>query len=67
VIFSDLLKGYPRQAGAKIFKGKLSVEQNHYMLGFSEPSVFRKAFKKMVGVHTARIQGEFVCSHETGV
>jgi len=47
----EKLSGDIRQQLAKRYlRESYSVEQITYMLGFSEPSVFRKAFKKWAGV-----------------
>jgi AraC-like DNA-binding protein len=50
VIFSDLLKDIRERLAQKYLRENYSVEQITYLLGFSEPSVFRKAFKKWSGV-----------------
>src|SRR5215208_1828868 len=50
VIFSDLLKDVRQRLAQKYLRENYSVEQITYLLGFSEPSVFRKAFKKWSGV-----------------
>lgn len=50
VVFSDLLKDIRQQLAQKYLGENYTVEQITYLLGFSEPSVFRKAFKKWVGV-----------------
>jgi len=50
VIFSDLLKDIRQRLAQKYLHENYSVEQITYLLGFSEPSVFRKAFKKWSGV-----------------
>ena len=50
VIFSDLLKDIRQRLAQKYLRENYSVEQITYLLGFSEPSVFRKAFKKWSGV-----------------
>jgi AraC-like DNA-binding protein len=39
-----------RRLAQKYLREDYSVEQITYLLGFSEPSVFRKAFKKWSGV-----------------
>jgi AraC-like DNA-binding protein len=49
VLFSDLLQGIREQLAKKYLRENYSVEQITYLLGFSEPSVFRKAFKKWSG------------------
>jgi AraC-like DNA-binding protein len=48
--FSDLLKDIRQRLAQKYLRENYSVEQITYLLGFSEPSVFRKAFKKWSGV-----------------
>ncbi|MGB8214787.1 MAG: AraC family transcriptional regulator [Anaerolineales bacterium] len=50
VAFSDLLKDIRERLARKYLHEDYSVEQITYLLGFSEPSVFRKAFKKWSGV-----------------
>ncbi len=50
VIFSELLKEIRQRLAKKYLAENYSVEQITYLLGFSEPSVFRKAFKKWSGV-----------------
>jgi AraC-like DNA-binding protein len=50
VVFSDLLKDIRQKLAQKYLRENYSVEQITYLLGFSEPSVFRKAFKKWSGV-----------------
>jgi AraC-like DNA-binding protein len=50
VVFSDLLKDVRHRLAQKYLHENYSVEQITYLLGFSEPSVFRKAFKKWSGV-----------------
>lgn len=50
VVFSDLLRDIRRQLAQKYLRENYTVEQITYLLGFSEPSVFRKAFKKWSGV-----------------
>ena len=49
VIFSELLKEIREKLAKKYLHENYSVEQITYLLGFSEPSVFRKAFKKWSG------------------
>jgi AraC-like DNA-binding protein len=49
VLFSDLLKDIRERLAKKYLRENYSVEQITYLLGFSEPSVFRKAFKKWSG------------------
>ncbi len=50
VVFSELLRDVRQRLAMKYLRENYSVEQITYMLGFSEPSVFRKAFKKWSGV-----------------
>jgi AraC-like DNA-binding protein len=50
VVFSELLKEIRERLAKKYLRENYSVEQITYLLGFSEPSVFRKAFKKWSGV-----------------
>lgn len=50
VTFSDLLDKTRERLARQYLRENYSVEQITYLLGFSEPSVFRKAFKKWVGV-----------------
>jgi AraC-like DNA-binding protein len=50
VIFSELLQDIRHRLANRYLRENFSVEQITYMLGFSEPSVFRKAFKKWAGV-----------------
>jgi AraC-like DNA-binding protein len=48
--FSDLHKDIRQRLAKKYLRENYTVEQITYLLGFSEPSVFRKAFKKWSGV-----------------
>lgn len=50
VVFSDLLRDIRQRLAKKYLRENYSVEQITYLLGFSEPSVFRKSFKKWMGV-----------------
>lgn len=50
VAFSDLLKDIRQRLAKKYLCENYTVEQITYLLGFSEPSVFRKAFKKWSGI-----------------
>jgi AraC-like DNA-binding protein len=50
VAFSDLLREIRQRLAKKYIRENYSVEQIAYLLGFSEPSVFRKAFKKWEGI-----------------
>ena len=66
VIFSDLLKDIRRKLAQRYLRENYSVEQITYLLGFSEPSAFRKAFKKWLGV-TPREYREQSFSALTGI
>lgn len=50
--FSLLLQQTREQLAKKYLCADYSIEDITYLLGFSEPSVFRKAFKKWVGITT---------------
>lgn len=50
VVFSELLTDTRQRLAKKYLQENYTVEQITYLLGFSEPSVFRKAFKKWSGV-----------------
>jgi AraC-like DNA-binding protein len=50
VAFSDLLQEIRERLAKQYLRENYTVEQITYLLGFSEPSVFRKAFKKWSGV-----------------
>jgi AraC-like DNA-binding protein len=50
VVFSDLLREVRARLAKQYLRENYTVEQITYLLGFSEPSVFRKAFKKWLGV-----------------
>ena len=50
VAFSDLLREVRQRLAQKYLRENYTVEQITYLLGFSEPSVFCKAFKKWSGV-----------------
>jgi AraC-like DNA-binding protein len=49
-VFSVLLQEIREGLAKKYLREDYSVEEITYLLGFSEPSVFRKAFKKWSGV-----------------
>jgi AraC-like DNA-binding protein len=49
-VFSDLLQDIRQRLAKKYLCENYSVEQITYLLGFSEPSVFRKAFKRWSGI-----------------
>jgi AraC-like DNA-binding protein len=50
VVFSDLLQDVREKLAKKYLRENYSVEEITYLLGFSEPSVFRKSFKRWAGV-----------------
>lgn len=50
VVFSDLYRDIRKRLAQNYLRENYTVEQITYLLGFSEPSVFRKAFKKWAGV-----------------
>jgi AraC-like DNA-binding protein len=50
VIFSNLLADIRERLAKRYLHENYSVEEITYLLGFSEPSVFRKAFKKWSGI-----------------
>jgi AraC-like DNA-binding protein len=50
VLFSDLLRDIRQRLAKKYLRENYSVEQITYLLGFSELSVFRKSFKKWLGI-----------------
>jgi AraC-like DNA-binding protein len=50
VVFSDLLRNVRQRLAKRYLRENYTVEEITYLLGFSEPSVFRKAFKKWSGV-----------------
>lgn len=50
VVFSDLYRDIRKRLAQNYLRENYTVEQITYLLGFSEPSVFRKAFKKWSGV-----------------
>lgn len=50
VVFSDLHRDVRHRLAQKYLCENYTVEQITYLLGFSEPSVFRKAFKKWTGI-----------------
>lgn len=49
VIFTGLLTQIREELAKKYLVENYSVEEITYLLGYSEPSVFRKAFKKWSG------------------
>jgi AraC-like DNA-binding protein len=65
VVFSDLLREVRHRLAKKYLRENYSVEQITYLLGFSEPSAFRRAFKKWSGV-TPREYREQTFSTLTG-
>jgi len=50
VVFSNLVRDLRERLAKKYLRENYSVEQITYLLGFSEPSAFRKAFKKWSGL-----------------
>ena len=50
VVFSELLQEIREKLAKKYLHEGYSVETITYLLGYSEPSVFRKAFKKWSGI-----------------
>jgi AraC-like DNA-binding protein len=50
VVFSELLQEVREKLAKQYLRDNYSVETITYLLGFSEPSVFRKAFKKWSGI-----------------
>ncbi|MBI9051076.1 MAG: AraC family transcriptional regulator [Anaerolineaceae bacterium] len=50
VVFSELLRSVRAKLAKQYLTENYTVEQITYLLGFSEPSVFRKAFKKWAGM-----------------
>jgi AraC-like DNA-binding protein len=50
VVFSDLLQDVREKLAKKYLRENYTVEEITYLLGFSEPSVFRKSFKRWSGV-----------------
>jgi AraC-like DNA-binding protein len=50
VVFSELLTDIRERLAKKYLKEDYTVEEITYLLGYSEPSAFRKAFKKWLGV-----------------
>lgn len=57
IVFSDLLSDIRQQLARKYLQDGYSVEEITYMLGFSEPSVFRKAFKRWEGATPREYRG----------
>jgi len=49
VVFRELLENTRERLAKKYLRENYTVEDITYLLGFSEPSVFRKAFKKWSG------------------
>jgi AraC-like DNA-binding protein len=58
VVFSDLLQSVRESLARKYLRENYTVEQITYMLGFSEASVFRKAFKKWAGITPREYRNE---------
>lgn len=50
VVFSDLMQDIRERLAKRYLSEGYTVEQITYLLGFSQPSTFRKAFKKWLGV-----------------
>jgi AraC-like DNA-binding protein len=50
VVFSELLQEVRERLAKKYLRENYTVENITYLLGFSEPSVFRKSFKRWSGV-----------------
>jgi AraC-like DNA-binding protein len=50
VVFSDLLRDVREKLAKKYLRENYTVEEITYLLGFSEPSVFRKSFKRWSGI-----------------
>jgi len=50
VVFSDLTQDIRERLAKRYLSEDYTVEQITYLLGFSEPSTFRKAFKKWLGM-----------------
>jgi AraC-like DNA-binding protein len=50
VVFSDLLTEIRERLAKKYLRENMTVEEITYLLGYSEPSSFRKAFKKWSGI-----------------
>ena len=49
-VFSDLLTDIRKRLARKYIQEDYSIAEITYLLGYSEPSVFRKAFKKWQGI-----------------
>jgi AraC-like DNA-binding protein len=64
VAFSDLLRDIRQRLAKKYLRENYSVEQITYLLGFSEPSVFRKSFKKWLGVTPREYREEASALHQ---
>ena len=60
VVFSKLLQEIRVKLAQKYLQEEHSVETIAYLLGFSEPSVFRKAFKKWSGITPKEYREQFV-------
>jgi AraC-like DNA-binding protein len=59
VVFSELLREARVKLAQKYLREGHSVDVITYLLGFSEPSVFRKAFKKWSGVTPGEYRQQF--------
>ncbi len=64
VVFSELHKGIRAKLAKQYLQQNYSVEQITYLLGFSEPSVFRKAFKKWSGITPGEYRQQAVASSQ---
>jgi AraC-like DNA-binding protein len=56
-VFSDLLTGIRQRLAKKYLRENYTVEEITYLLGYSDPSVFRKAFKKWAGITPGEYRG----------
>ena len=63
--FSDLLRDIRQRLARKYLRENYTVEQITYLLGFSEPSVFRKSFKKWSGVTPKEYRAKALLQHQT--
>jgi AraC-like DNA-binding protein len=59
VVFSDLLKDIRERLAKQYLREDYTVEQITYLLGFSEPAAFRKAFKKWAGLTPREYRDQF--------
>ncbi len=65
VVFSDLMRDIRQRLAKKYLREDYSVEQITYLLGFSEPSVFRKSFKKWLGVTPREYREDSFALHQS--